>query len=128
MATLTINRIIRAAVSVLGVGKDLVPANAAASDEFANDGKTFVMVANDNIAIRYVIFTTQKSILGLNVAELAVSVDASMVDGEDFMLIGPFPTNVFNDSGGKVQVTYNDQADGAGAESSSDFSIIVFSL
>ncbi len=130
MATLTVNKIARAGL-VFGIGLvgTLAMANAAASDEFSNNGRTFVLVANDDAADPHsIVFTTQKSVLGLNLAELIVSVPKLMVDNEDCVIIGPFPTNIFNDSGGKVQVTYKEATDGTGVDASSDFAILVLSL
>ena len=129
MATLTVNQITRTGL-VLGIAlaSTLSVESAAASDQFPNDGKTFVMVANDDTDPHSVVFTSQKSVLGLNLAELIVAVVANMVDGEDYKIIGPFPKNIFNDANGRVQVTYKEAADGSGIDASADFSIIVFSL
>lgn len=128
MATLTVNKIVRAGLGVFGVGKDKVMAAAAAADEFANDGKTFIMVANDDAVPHAIVIATQKSILGLNVGEQIVSIAANMVDAEDFVLIGPFPPSVFNDASGKVQVTYTEATDGTGVDASGDFSILILGL
>lgn len=129
MATLTVNKIVRTGI-VFGIGLagTKTMATGSAADEFANNGRTFVLVSNDDSAAHAVVFATQKAVLGLNVAELIVSVPLGMVDGEDCIIIGPFPPNVFNDANGKVQVTYTENTDGSGGSAHLDFGILVLSL
>ena len=102
MSTLAVQNIVRAGLD---------PAYAAAAnggDEFVNDGKrTFVHILNANAATRTITFETPKTVAGLAVAELAVVVPVT--PGEQ--MIGPFPSDVFNDSDGKVQMTYSTEVD-----------------
>lgn len=83
----------------------LEPTYAAATgggDAFVNDGRTFFHIKNGDVSDKTVTFVTQKTVLALAVADLAVVVTAS----EDRM-VGPFPTGVFNDGNKKVSVTYS---------------------
>lgn len=100
MATLTLNTVSR-------TGADLTSAfeNAAgAGDEFTNDGRTVLYVKNGATSCD-VTFETAKTVDGLAVADLTVTVGAN----KEFC-IGPFPPNIYNDSDGKVQVTYDDES------------------
>ncbi len=103
MATLTVQEIVRS-------GNGLDPAYAAAAaggDEFVNEGKqTFVHFLNANVATRTVTIETPKTVAGLALAELSVVVPAT---GE--AMVGPFPADTFNDSDGKVQMTYSTEVD-----------------
>lgn len=77
-------------------------AAAAGGDAFVNDGRTFFHVKNGDVSDKTVTFVTQKTVLALAVADLAVVVTAS-----EERMIGPFPTGVFNDGNNKVSVTYS---------------------
>lgn len=101
MATLTVLDVTRAGVVA-------TPASAASGgDEFANDGKVLAIVYNDHATDpRTITFVTQKTVDGLSVTDLTVTVTAA----NDAKLVGPFPVEIYNDSDGMVQVTYSDSA------------------
>lgn len=102
MATLTVQEIVR-------TGLDPAYAAAAgAGDEFTNEGKrTFVHILNANASTRDVTFATPKTVAGLAVADLVVTIPVT--PGEQ--MIGPFPADTFNDGDGKVQMTYSTEVD-----------------
>ena len=77
-------------------------AAAGGGDEFANTGLQFVAIKNTDAASRTVTFVTQTTVDGLAVADLAVVVAA----GATFY-VGPFKPTYYNDSGGKLQLTYS---------------------
>jgi hypothetical protein len=100
MATLTATQIDRN-----GATQSLASA-AAGGDEFANTGDEIFVVANGNGADpRTVTFAIEKEVDGVTPSGKAVTVAASAT-----MFIGPFPTEIYNDVDGKVQVTYSDSA------------------
>lgn len=103
MATLTINDVDRD-------GFDLEAAletAAAGGDQFLNDGKrTFVVVKNVNASTRTVTFEVQKTVDGEAVADKTVDVAQN-----EEQVVGPFPADVYNDSDGYVQVTYDSETD-----------------
>ncbi len=74
-------------------------ATPAASDTFGNSGKQFLYIYNGNGATCTVTVTSQPTIDGLAVADLTVSILTTAAK-----LIGPFPTNVYNDANGLVTV------------------------
>jgi len=81
-------------------------AAAELGDEFANDGKQLVVVANGSVAAVEVTFTTQKTVDGEAVDDKVIDVPA----GEQHLL-GPFSTHVYNDGDGMVQVGYESHTD-----------------
>lgn len=96
MATLTVG-----AISRSGLTRSLASA-AVGGDEFANDGKTFLEVANGSGSSITVTIATQMTVDGKAVADDAISVGAGVTKQ-----IGPFPPHIYNDANGKVQVTYS---------------------
>jgi len=76
---------------------------AELGDEFVNDGKKLFVVNNGSGAAVEVTFATQKTVDGEAIADKVVDVP----NGEQHLL-GPFPTDIYNDGDGKVQVTYED--------------------
>lgn len=83
----------------------LAPSGAAADaggNEFANDGKVFLEVDNQDASSTNVTIVTQQTSDGLAVADRVVSVGAT-----SRKLIGPFPASIYNDGSGKVQLTYS---------------------
>ena len=97
MATLTAVAPARAANEMTRV------AAATLGDEFLNDGKKLFLVDNASAGAVAVTFSTPITIDGEAVDNKVVSVPA----GETHLL-GPFPTNVYNDGDGKVLVGYDD--------------------
>ena len=98
MATLTAVAPARAANELTLV------AAAAGGDDFVNDGKKLLVVNNGDVDALTVTITTQMEVDGEAIADKTVSVPAG-----EMHLIGPFPTNVYNDGDGKVQVGYGDE-------------------
>jgi hypothetical protein len=77
---------------------------AAVADgaKFANDGRMFVDVLNEDASPINVTVQTPVIVDGLAVADLVVAVPA----GES-RKIGPFPPNIYNQSDGMVYVDYS---------------------
>jgi len=100
MATLTVNTVTRTGVLYA------VVAAAAAGDQFANDGRTLVAVYNSHgTASRTVSIDVQQDVDGQDPPSRTVTVAAG-----ETRLIGPFPTGIYNDANGRVQLTYSDSA------------------
>lgn len=97
MATLSVQTIIRAA----GLLRSTASCSAG-GDKFTNDGKTFVLLANTSAASRTVTFATPKTVSGLAVADLAVT-----VSGASERFVGPFPKDVYSSTSGYVAMTYS---------------------
>jgi len=103
MATLTVGNVVQAGVA------ENPGAAAAGGDEFANpdDQRTFLLVYNDSTNARTVTITpanSSHSVPGkgtLTQSALAVEVTNQR------KLIGPFPAAVFNNTNGRVAVTYS---------------------
>lgn len=97
MATLNIYR-----VDLDGGKPTFVPADAA-GDSFVNSGRTFLIVRNGGTAAINVTVNSQKPCNYGFDHDVVVSVAAG---AEEW--IGPFPKERFNDSNGRVQVSYSD--------------------
>lgn len=93
MATLVVENIVRA-------GVEPTYNVAADPDEFLNSGQILIHVKNGATDVTVTI-VSQVTVDNLAVADLTVLVPAN----EDRM-IGPFPTDWYNDSNGKVQLQY----------------------
>jgi hypothetical protein len=96
MAVLVAQSVVRAGV------KPVYVAAAEAGDSFANTGDEFIHIKNGAGDPYVVTIATPATVDGLAVADRTVSIPA----GEERM-IGPFPSNTYNDSTGKVQLTYD---------------------
>lgn len=83
MATYTVQTANRA-------GVQLTKNAVASSDEFANDGRTAILVTNGSGGILIVTIVTTSTVDGLAVADRAVSIP----DGEE-RIIGPFPAGTY---------------------------------
>jgi len=97
MATLTAVAPARTANQIAGV------AAAAGGDEFANDGKQLLLIENGSGAEIDLTITTEKTVDGEDVADKVIAIP----DGERH-LIGPFPTQIYNDGDGHVNIGYED--------------------
>ena len=97
MATLNAYRI------DLDGGSPTFAAADAAGDEFLNSGRTFLIVKNGGTAAINVTVNSQKPCNYGFDHDIVVSVAAG---AEEW--IGPFSRERFNDSNGKVQVSYSD--------------------
>jgi hypothetical protein len=81
---------------------------AAASQEFPNDGRTFVHIKNTNVATRTCTFTTAGVVDGKHaIADPVVTVGANT--GEQ--MVGPFSKSVYNASDGNIDITWSATAD-----------------
>lgn len=71
---------------------------------FSNDGRTFLHVKKSGANNCTVTITTPATVAGQAVADPTVTVVASTGD----KMIGPFPSNPYNDSQGIVTVSYSE--------------------
>ncbi len=103
MATLSGTKIVLAGVV------ETLAAAASGGDQFANRGKSFVVVTNVNVSDRTVTFDSPNAdefgVIGAS-HDIAV-----VVSQNEFMMIGPFSTAQFNDGNGFVQMTYTTEVD-----------------
>lgn len=98
MATVGVGVITRAANV-----EELDPRTASASgDKFAAGSTTWCYWANSSGAPITVTVATPGNVRGLAIADLAVAVPAN-----GYAIRGPFPADVFGDSGGQVAMTYS---------------------
>lgn len=95
MATYTVQNIVATGITP-------TYAAVAASDKFANDGRTYLHVKNGGGSPSTVTIVTQYTAGGLALADQAVSVTNAQE-----RVIGPFPTDLYNDANGDVTVTYS---------------------
>jgi hypothetical protein len=101
MATLT-----KQVVSLTGI-EPSYQAAAAGGDEVVNSGRIFIHVKNANgSTARQVTVDSQAPCSQGYDHDAIVSVPAS-----NEKMIGPFPKDRFNDSGGKIQISYDNEAD-----------------
>lgn len=97
MATLNVQT-----VSLLGLTPSFVAASAG-GDEFVNSGRVMLHIKNGGASqITATINSQTPCSYGFD-HDVVVSVPASSE-----LVVGPFPKARFNDSNGKVQITYND--------------------
>ena len=97
MAQLTIQT-----VDLDGEAADYVGA-AGGGDQFANTGREVIHVKNTNAATRTVTVNSQRACDQGFDHDVAVVVPATTGD----VLIGPFPTERFNDGSGNALITYS---------------------
>jgi len=98
MAVLAVNELSRA-------GKNPVALDTAAAgggDSFPNTGREYLYVANGDASSKTVTLVYAATTDGQAITNRTVAVPA----GES-MLIGPFPTSLYNDANGRVAVTYS---------------------
>lgn len=90
-------------ISRSGVAQTLTAANSTSGQEFANDGRTMLLVKNFSSDTVSVSFQYQASLDGGLVTpgnlKKAVGNGASK-------LFGPFPSELYNDADGNVEVDY----------------------
>ncbi len=72
------------------------------TDEFNNDGRTFFHVKNGAIDC-VITVAVAKTVDGMAVTPRTVTCTAN-----EERFIGPFPTDIYNDADGHVNVTYDD--------------------
>ncbi len=78
---------------------------ASASDVFANDGKTIIVLFNDDASLSTVTVTAQDTTasgVGFGAVTKADAVQSVEADSADVM--GPFPVSAFNNASGQVAV------------------------
>ena len=97
MATIAV-----AAASVDGVALSMVAA-AGGGDAFPNDGETLFVVTNGGGgSINVTVAPVGKTPQGYTIKDVVVAVAAGATK-----YLGPFDQSIFNDSTGKVAVTYS---------------------
>lgn len=69
--------------------------NATDSAMFANDGNTFLYARNTGSGAHVLTFPTPVTVNGLDVADHTVTIAAGKT-----AILGPFPTNIFNQQSG----------------------------
>ena len=79
-----------------------IASSDADGNTFVNDGRTFLYISNAYTATLTVTVVTPRTVNGLDVDDLTVSVTAD----NDYSAIGPFLPETFNNSSGKCQVTW----------------------
>lgn len=96
-AAMTVQQIVR-------TGLNNTPASVNASDGnyFANDGRVFLHVINGSGSSINVTVGTPGSVDGLAISDLVVAVPAG-----DERMIGPFPTNIYNQADNTVYVDWS---------------------
>jgi hypothetical protein len=72
-----------------------------------NSGDEFIHVKNTHTSAQTVTIETPATVDGLAVADREVEIPANTGD----KIIGPFPSSTYNDSAGKVQLTYDGVTD-----------------
>lgn len=113
MALITPTAIVAAGV----VRPTVFAAVTAGGDEFVNSGRHYIAVINAHGADPRTVTINSQALCNQGVDhDIAVVITA----GEDEKIFGPFPKDRFNDSDGKVQITYSD--------SGADLTIAVFEL
>lgn len=83
-----------------------VPVAVAASDTFANDGRTILEVINGSGGSINVTITDQRSTAPAGASAFTPSVVVAVAAGVT-KRIGPFPPSRFNDDSGQVTVGYS---------------------
>jgi len=96
MATLTVQN-----TSLAGITPSWVAA-AAGGDTFANTGDTYFEIKNGSTEMTLTIETPAK-IEGIDIAEITVTIPATT----GVKRIGPFDPAIFNQTTGRVNVTYS---------------------
>ena len=80
---------------------------AAASQEFPNDGRTFVHVKNTNAATRDITLTKVGTYVGHSLIATAITIAATTGD----QMIGPFPKGIYNAADGNIDITWSATSD-----------------
>ena len=96
MATLSVATAVRTGVDMTGASC------SAGGDQFANTGMELLEIANGDGSPHNVTVVTQISPDSQTVTALVVACAAGKTTS-----IGPFPTSIYNDASGYVQLTYS---------------------
>lgn len=84
-----------------GLDVSFTSANSG-GDKFKNTGRQFVVVDETNGSSRDLTFKTQNTVDGQDVNDRTVTVGANAT-----ALIGPFPTDIYNNSDDYLEITYS---------------------
>ena len=80
---------------------------AAASQEFPNDGRTFVHIINTNGSSRTCTFRTAGTIHSHEINDVTVTIAATT--GQQ--MVGPFNRSIYNETDGNIDITWSATAD-----------------
>lgn len=98
MAVLTVSTI-----DYNGLDTESLYVAAAADQEFANDGRTFMHIKNGSGSPITCTITTPGTFQGLAIADVVVTVGATT--GEQ--MAGPFPKGIYNAGDGNIDITWS---------------------
>jgi len=99
MAALTPVTIVRSASGLLTMASA-----SAGGDEFANTGKEILLIENTGSPARTLTVTTEETIDGEAVADKDITIAANSI-----YAIGPWPTGIYNDVDGNVNISYDSE-------------------
>lgn len=95
------------AITVQQIGRaGITPSFTAANTDgnfFDNNGRCFIEVKNTAVTSVDVTLATPGLVDGLAIADRIVSVVGTTGD----KMVGPLPTNIYNDASGRVNLTYS---------------------
>jgi len=98
MATLTVNTIL-----YTGLNSESVFVAAAASQEFVNDGRTFMIIKNGSGGSITCSVTSAGNTQGRAIADDVITVGATT--GEQ--MVGPWPRSIYNAADGNIDITWS---------------------
>src|SRR5262245_50722077 len=98
MAVLTVTTLTRAGFNL----SDNDVSAAGGGDSFPNTGYEAVYFLNGSVGDITVTFTVQTTTDGL-----AVTNKTAVVSAGEAVIAGPWPTHIYNDANGRVQMTYS---------------------
>lgn len=75
---------------------------SSATNTFVNDGSVLLYIKNTDVTTSTAILTTPKTVNGLAVSDLTITLTAATD-----RVAGPFTPETFNDSDGKVTITWS---------------------
>jgi hypothetical protein len=96
MAILTVTTVSRAGIDIAGAAADV------AGDSFPNTGHEYLVVKNGSASPITVTLDIKQTVDGQTVTDPTVTIAAGASK-----IIGPFPTGIYNDTNGRVGVTYS---------------------
>ena len=96
--TISVQNIVQAGLVVVHTGSLNIPD----THKVRNDGQTFIRVVNGGGSPAVTTIATPGNVSGNAIADRVVSVAAGTEQN-----IGPFPTGVFNDSNGDINITFD---------------------
>lgn len=87
----------------VSVADAAMTAAVAGGHQFANDGRTSLLLQNTDAASKTVTISVGQTVDGLAVASLTITLPATT----GRVLTAPFPRSVYNQTDGKVRVDYS---------------------